>query len=110
MANREKSGVGPHMTTGPADRPKPSLQDIYAQDRIAPPAHMREESRVDLGNADIPAERYFEKTYHDREVEKIWRKTWQWACRLEDIPYVGSHVVYNIVHDSLIVVRSGTGP
>ena len=67
-------------------------------------------SQIDMGTADIPVERYFSKAYHDREVEKIWRKTWQWACRLEDIPNVGDHVVYNIVHDSLIVVRTGTGP
>jgi phenylpropionate dioxygenase-like ring-hydroxylating dioxygenase large terminal subunit len=92
---------------GPKGRPAPSLQEIYKDDKIAPPAHMQCESQVDLGQADIPVERYFSKDYHDREVDKIWRKTWQWACRLEDIPDVGDHVVYNIVHDSLIVVRTG---
>ncbi|MDJ0978565.1 MAG: aromatic ring-hydroxylating dioxygenase subunit alpha [Erythrobacter sp.] len=99
-----------HRSDGPADRPHPSLQEIYESDKIAPPAHMREESRIDMGNEDIPIERYFSKEYHDKEVEKVWRRTWQWACRLEDIPDVGSHIVYNIVHDSLIVVRTGPGP
>ena len=60
-----------------------------------------------MGTTDIPIERYFDKAYHDREVEKVWRKTWQWACRLEDIPNIGDHVVYEIVHDSVIVVRTG---
>ena len=101
---------GKHFTEGPKARPKPSLQDIYAKDPNAPPAHMLEESRVEMGNEDIPIDRYFSREFHEREVEKVWRKTWQWACRLEDIPDVGSHVVYNIVHDSLIVVRTGTGP
>ena len=32
------------------------------------------------------------------------------GCRLEDIPEVGDHVVYNIVHDSVIVVRTGPDP
>jgi phenylpropionate dioxygenase-like ring-hydroxylating dioxygenase large terminal subunit len=70
---------------------------------------MTAESWVDMGTGDISIERYFDKTYHDQEVEKIWRKTWQWACRLEDIPNIGDHVVYEIVHDSVIVVRTGTG-
>ena len=110
MAAGDLGGSGRHFKTGPEDRPKPSLQDIYTRDAIAPPPHMREESRVDMGDADIPVERYFSKAYHDQEVEKVWRKTWQWACRLEDIPNVGDHIVYTIVHDSLIVVRTGTGP
>ena len=29
------------------------------------------------------------------------------ACRVEEIPNVGDHVIYEIVHDSLIVVRTG---
>lgn len=91
------------------NRPSPSLQEILATDQIPPPAHMTAESWVDMGTSDISIERYFDKTYHDQEVEKIWRKTWQWACRLEDIPNIGDHVVYEIVHDSVIVVRTGPG-
>ena len=71
---------------------------------------MRQESQVDFGNEDISIERYISKAYHDMEIEKVWRKTWQWACRLEDIPNIGDHVVYEIVNDSLIVVRTGPNP
>ena len=96
----------PSAGTGiPEQRPKPSYQDILANDKIAAPAHMREESRDDFSCEDIPVERYFSKQWHDLEVEKIWRKTWQYACRLEEIPNIGDHVVYNVVNDSLIVVR-----
>lgn len=89
------------------NRPSPSLQEILASDKVSPPAHMTDESWVDMGSDDVPIDRYFDKTFHDREVEKVWRKTWQWACRLEDIPNIGDHVVYDIVHDSVIVVRTG---
>ena len=109
MAKFTDSDPSKIIAKSPPGRPKPSLQEIYDTDRIVPPAHMREESRVDMGHKDIPVERYFDKGYHDKEVDKIWRKTWQWACRLEDIPNVGDHVVYTIVHDSLIVVRTGEG-
>lgn len=89
------------------NRPSPSLQEILASDKVPPPAHMTDESWVDMGSDDVPIDRYFDKAFHEREVEKVWRKTWQWACRLEDIPNIGDHVVYDIVHDSVIVVRTG---
>ena len=98
-------------TTIPAGRPRPSVQDVYAQDAFPPPAVLRIESPpIGLGSEDVSIERYFSKTWHDREVTHVWRKTWQLACRVEEIPNVGDHVVYDIVHDSLIVTRVGTGP
>ena len=50
-------------------------------------------------------ERYLSQEYHDREVEKMWRKVWQMACREEDIPNVGDTIVYDIADDSIVVVR-----
>ena len=89
------------------DRPGPSVQEILAGDVNKAPAVMLSESpAVGLSEADVSSERYFSKAWHDREVEKVWRKTWQLACRVEEIPNVGDHIVYEIVHDSLIVVRS----
>ena len=90
-----------------AARPRPSVQDVFARDVVAAPDILRQESpATDLGLEDVSVERYFSKAWHDREVEKVWRRTWQLACRLEEIPNVGDHVLYEIVHDSLIVVRS----
>ncbi len=58
---------------------------------------------IEPGVVDI--ERYTSYDFHRREVEHLWRKTWQMACRLEHIPNVGDHVVYRIVDDSIVVVR-----
>ena len=92
----------------PRDRPSPSVQDIFAGDEVSPPKVMLSESpAVGLRQDDVSIERYFAKDWHDLEVERVWRKTWQMACRVEEIPNVGDHVIYEIVHDSLIVVRSG---
>jgi phenylpropionate dioxygenase-like ring-hydroxylating dioxygenase large terminal subunit len=88
-------------------RPGPSVQEVLAADVVAAPAVMMSESpAAGLSDADLGVERYFSKAWHDLEVEKVWRKTWQLACRIEEIPNVGDHIVYEIVHDSLIVVRS----
>lgn len=91
------------------DRPGPSVQEVLAADvNPAPKVMLAESPPSGLGTGDIDIARYFDKAWHDREVEKVWRKTWQLACRVEEIPNVGDHVVYEIVHDSLIVVRSKT--
>ena len=88
-------------------RPEPSVQTVFAKDVIAPPAVMLDESPPEgLSTDDISIERYFSKDWHNQEIEKVWRKTWQLACRVEELPNVGDHLVYEIVHDSLIVVRT----
>ncbi len=88
-------------------RPGPSVQEVLARDvNLAPAVMLNESPATGLGEGDVDIERYFSKAWHDQEVEKVWRKTWQPACRIEEIPNVGDHVIYEIVHDSLIVVRS----
>jgi phenylpropionate dioxygenase-like ring-hydroxylating dioxygenase large terminal subunit len=91
-----------------ARRPRPWVQEVFATDINPAPAIMREEAPAqDQSSADVSAERYFAKDWHDREVEQVWRKCWQLACRVEHIPNVGDHILYEIVHDSLIVIRTG---
>jgi phenylpropionate dioxygenase-like ring-hydroxylating dioxygenase large terminal subunit len=83
------------------------VQDVFAADTNPAPSVMLNESPADgWPTDDVSAERYFSKEWHDREVENVWRKCWQLACREEEIPNVGDHIVYEIVHDSLIVVRT----
>ncbi|WP_397592655.1 hypothetical protein [Sphingorhabdus sp.] len=77
-----------------ARRPGPSVQEILDSDTNPAPEIMRMESpAIGQSSADVSIERYFSKDWHDREVEQVWRKTWQLACRLEHIPNVGDHVV-----------------
>jgi len=91
-----------------ARRPGPSVQEVLASDINPAPAVMLEESpAAGQSSADVSIERYFSREWHEQEIEKVWRKTWQLACRLEHIPNVGDHVVYEIVRDSLIVIRTG---
>jgi phenylpropionate dioxygenase-like ring-hydroxylating dioxygenase large terminal subunit len=96
-----------------ARRPGPSVQEIYDADPIPPPAVLRSESPPQgQSSDDVSAERYFSRAWHEAEVEKIWRKTWQFACREEHIPEVGDQTVYDIADDSILIVRraAGDGP
>ncbi len=58
------------------------------------------------GPLKVPTARYFEKKYHDLEVEHIWKKCWQLVCREDDIPEVGDYHLYEIAHLQYLVVRT----
>ncbi|MFP6837384.1 MAG: aromatic ring-hydroxylating dioxygenase subunit alpha [Pseudomonadales bacterium] len=86
--------------------PGRTLQELFDDDVNPAPAPFREVPEMDLGTTDVSVDRYISKDWHDAEVEKVWRKTWQVACRAEEIPEIGDYVVYDIVNDSVIVVRT----
>ena len=92
-----------------AKSPGESTQQILARDKIPPAAHYLQPSYEFLGSEDISIDRYLTQEWHQREVEKVWRKVWQVACREEDIPNAGDFIVYDIVDDSIIVSRQENG-
>lgn len=54
----------------------------------------------------IPAEAYLSADYARAERDKLWRKVWQVACRVEELPKVGDYVTYDVLDDSIIVARA----
>lgn len=91
---------------GQARAPGPTIGDTYDNDQQAPPAPLRESSYEFLGDEDIPFYRYTSAEFFQREVDLLWGRAWQWACREEHIPDVGDTYVYNVGPYSVIVVRS----
>lgn len=87
----------------------PKVQDLLRTERRPVPDFFFEESATDLGVEGIPVERYLSQEFHELEIRKVWRKVWQMACREEEIPNPGDHVVYEIGPDSFIVVRTRSG-
>jgi len=59
------------------------------------------------GGADllIPAKNYTCPDFARREAESLWPRVWQMACREEEIPRVGDFYTYDIVDQSVIVIR-----
>ncbi len=53
----------------------------------------------------VPAERYYDPGFAALEHERLWSRTWQMACRLEEIPSPGDFVEYAIGDQGLFVVR-----
>jgi nitrite reductase/ring-hydroxylating ferredoxin subunit len=54
----------------------------------------------------IPVEAYTSQDYARAENDKLWPKVWQVACRVEDLERVGDYVTYDILDESIIVVRT----
>jgi phenylpropionate dioxygenase-like ring-hydroxylating dioxygenase large terminal subunit len=57
----------------------------------------------------IPRSDYVDPAIHRLEKERLWPRVWQIACREEEIPNVGDYVNYEIIEDSILVVRSAPG-
>ena len=91
---------------GMTQRPVPSVQEILNSDTRPVPAALRENRADFLGDEDLDRERYFSPDFYRLENDRMWSRTWQMACRVEQIPEVGDHVVYEVADKSLIVMRS----
>ncbi|HLN15938.1 MAG TPA: aromatic ring-hydroxylating dioxygenase subunit alpha [Acidimicrobiales bacterium] len=54
----------------------------------------------------VPKERYYDPDFYQMEVELLWPRVWQLACRLEEIPEPGDYAEYQILDQSVVVVRA----
>jgi nitrite reductase/ring-hydroxylating ferredoxin subunit len=54
----------------------------------------------------IPVEAYISEEYARAERDQLWAKVWQQVERVEEIPNVGDFLTYEILDDSIIVVRT----
>ncbi|SLK02769.1 aromatic ring-hydroxylating oxygenase subunit alpha [Novosphingobium mathurense] len=58
---------------------------------------------------DIPFARYTDPDFFELEMERMWKRVWQFACREEHVAEVGDYFVYDIGRMSVLIVRSESG-
>jgi len=90
----------------PDRHPSESYDDILNRDTRAVPDFMRQGPAPDIGLEPVPVSRYFDPAWFQKEVDHVWSKIWQMACREEEIPGVGDYHIYEIVGKSFIVTRT----
>jgi nitrite reductase/ring-hydroxylating ferredoxin subunit len=56
----------------------------------------------------VPGARYISQEFFDLEMERLWPRVWQVACREEEIPNPGDFLEYTIGNQSILLVRSDT--
>jgi phenylpropionate dioxygenase-like ring-hydroxylating dioxygenase large terminal subunit len=54
---------------------------------------------------EVPVSAYLTRDSHHLEVDKVWKRTWQMACREDQIAEVGDTLVYDIADMSFIIAR-----
>ena len=57
----------------------------------------------------VPVDVYISRDWLELEREKLWPKVWQWVCREEEIPNPGDFYTYDILDDSISVIRRQDG-
>lgn len=83
----------------------PSAQTLVHNDGRPVPEVFEIESPAFLGDEDIAFDRYTDQAFFDREMELMWTRTWQWACREEHIPQAGDYYVYEVGPHSALIIR-----
>lgn len=59
--------------------------------------------------ARIPTSRYTSTEFLAREIELVWKRVWQMACRSDEIAEPGAYLEYVIADQSYLVVRQPDG-
>jgi nitrite reductase/ring-hydroxylating ferredoxin subunit len=94
------------LIPGAARAPGTSVADTLAADPVPAPPPLQEQCYDFLGDEDIDVSRYTSPEFFQREIDTLWNRTWQWACREEHLPEAGDTWVHDVGPWSVIVVRS----
>lgn len=96
------------MKRGMSSEVSPLAEDLLKQDSRELPPGLKLHSDYVPPAKPIPFSRYYDPEFAKIERERLWSKTWQYACRTEDIPKIGDRVPYTVGSDlSYFIVRSG---
>ncbi|MCG8668897.1 MAG: aromatic ring-hydroxylating dioxygenase subunit alpha [Pseudomonadales bacterium] len=91
----------------PTDRcPAISYQEVLDTDSRPVPEELRIVTIADLPDEPIDSERYTSAEFHKLEMQQMWSRVWQMACREEEIPNVGDYSLYEIGDSSLLITRT----
>jgi phenylpropionate dioxygenase-like ring-hydroxylating dioxygenase large terminal subunit len=81
------------------------VQGLLDADTRPVPEALRALGDAEPSTDGVPRARYTSRAFHAAEVEMLWPRVWQMACREEQVPEVGDSLVYDIARTSLVVVR-----
>lgn len=90
----------------PDRHPSESYEDILDGDTRPVPAFLREQEVREIGTEPVLASRYTDRAFFQKEMECVWPKVWQMACREEEIAKVGDYHIFDLVGKSFIVTRT----
>ncbi len=87
----------------------PTFQEIMRSDGGIVKDVLARQSNPPQSREDVPFRKYITQEFFDLEMEKMWRKVWQYVCREDQVEEPGDYLVYDIGHHSIVVVRADDG-
>ena len=91
---------------GSAERPLAGI--LWARDSHQPEAPaLVAHGDYEPDNRHIDYSRYWDPEWAKAEIEGVWKKSWLFTCREEDIPDVGDRLPLQVGPLSYFVVRTG---
>jgi phenylpropionate dioxygenase-like ring-hydroxylating dioxygenase large terminal subunit len=93
------------LPPGEARNPGRSHQEVIRGEDSARDPGLSAEHYEFQGDEDLPFSRYTSPSFYDLEMDHMWSRTWQWACREEHIPRAGDYTVYDVGPYSALVIR-----
>lgn len=95
-----------NIRRGYGSEDRPLTKELWeAESRPTHPSIMQEGS-VDPHNKQVDYKRYYDPDYARAEQEKLWLRSWVYACRDEDLPHVGDRMPVRIGPNWFMVVRT----
>jgi phenylpropionate dioxygenase-like ring-hydroxylating dioxygenase large terminal subunit len=70
----------------------------YETDRVGPPPGFPK-------FPDIPAGRYMDAAFLDMERASLWKKSWLYACHMDELPEQGSYIQWKKTGAPIMIVR-----
>jgi phenylpropionate dioxygenase-like ring-hydroxylating dioxygenase large terminal subunit len=84
---------------------RPIVKDLWARDSRPAITAMHEVGNVEPQNETVDFRRYYDPGYFQLELDRLWTKTWLFACREEDIPNVNDQIPVEVGPLSFFVVH-----
>jgi len=85
----------------------PLVRELLANDAQTVPDCLLAEGNYHPEPRRVPFSTYYDSDFAELELEHIWKKCWQYACREEDIPEIGDRYPYDLGPLSFIIIRCG---
>jgi phenylpropionate dioxygenase-like ring-hydroxylating dioxygenase large terminal subunit len=85
------------------------METMTGMHTIFDPEHYRRVRQTSLEAEALPPWCYTAQEFYDREVERIFRKEWNFIGRADEIAKPGDYMVCDLVGESIIVLRDKAG-
>jgi phenylpropionate dioxygenase-like ring-hydroxylating dioxygenase large terminal subunit len=97
------------LQRGYGNEERPLAHVLWDRDAFEKNAAMRAVGNLEPSNQKIDYARYYDRDYAALEFEGVFMKSWQFACRDEDLPNVGDRLAFSLGNRSFMIVRTEQG-